>query len=87
MQVGTQPLFLDSTLHVYIFSQVLATLLLLWASFRTPTHSTLNGGYAHPLALIPYQLPSAPMGRQADRQTGGLYKAPGVKYIIEKLWL
>lgn len=66
---------------LYLFSQFFGNLVD-WASFRTPTHFTLNREDAEALALILHQLPSAP---QASRQTGGLYKTPGVKYIIEML--
>lgn len=65
--VETQPLFLDSAIRVYMLIQFLATLPLLSASFRTPTHFTRNRGDAQALALIPYQLLSAPTGR-AGRQ-------------------
>lgn len=80
MQVGTQPLP-DSTLPcLYIF-----TILGHFVAQDTYTFHTkqrrCTGSGSDPLLTSVCSL------GQADWQTGGLYKAPGVKYIIEKLWL
>lgn len=81
MRVGTQPLFFWFYPPMSMFS-VVAPLGFVRDTYTFHTKQRrCTGSGSDPLPT------SVCSHGQAGRQTGGLYKAPGVKYIIEKLWL